>query len=80
MTKDMEAVYDKLDAVRRDLLHSMAENELEPNEALTLLTSVLIQIYGTFVENNSRENFVNILGQSYDTYALITAKPEGSIQ
>lgn len=78
--KDREQVIERLDAVRRDLLHSMAENEMEPDEALTLLTSMLTQIYYNFVENNSRENFTDILGQSYDTYALIEAEPQGSIQ
>lgn len=78
--KDREQVIERLDAVRRDLLHSMAENEMEPDEALTLLTSMLTQIYYNFVEDNSRENFTDILGQSYDTYALIEAEPQGSIQ
>lgn len=78
--KDREQVIERLDAVRRDLLHSMAENEMEPDEALTLLTSMLTHIYYNFVENNSRENFTDILGQSYDTYALIDAEPQGSIQ
>ena len=78
--KDQEQVVERLDAVRRDLLHSMAENEMKPDEALTLLTAMLTQIYYNFVENNSRENFTDILGQSYDTYALIEAEPQGSIQ
>ena len=80
MKRKQEDVIDRLDNVRRDLLHSMAENEMEPDEALTLLTSMLTQIYYTFVENNSRDNFTDIVGQSYDAYKLITTEPLGGIQ
>ena len=80
MTEDREHVIRKLDAVRRDLLHSMAEHDVEAHEALALLTSMLTQVYCGFVENPSREHFTDALGESYDTYVLLNAEPQGSIQ
>jgi hypothetical protein len=79
-TQDMENLSDRLDNVRVDLFSSMSENELRPNEALTLLTSVLVQIFTEFAENNTRQNFTDVLGRCYDAYALVKAEPQGSVQ
>lgn len=76
----IEETVERLDNVRVDLFNSMSENELKPNEALTFLTSILVQIFSEFAEDNSRNNFTNVLGQCYDTYTLIKAEPQGSIQ
>lgn len=79
MIENAEEVVERLDNVRSDLFFSMKENELQPNEALTLLTSVLVQIYENFVENNSKENLLDVMGQCYDAYVLLNAEPEGGI-
>jgi hypothetical protein len=76
----IEETVERLDNVRVDLFNSMSENELKPNEALTFLTSILVQIFSEFAEDNSRNNFTNVLGQCYDAYTLIKAEPQGSIQ
>ena len=78
--RDMEASVEKMDAARKDIIGLFIENDMEPNEALSLLSGMLVQIYYDMVENNSRENFVNIMGQCYDTFQLIEAEPEGTIQ
>ena len=76
----IEETAERLTNVRKDLFASMHENDIEPNEALTLLTSVLIQIYDNFVENSSRKNLIDVMGQCYDTYQLLNAEPEGGVQ
>ena len=78
--KDIEASLEKLEATRKGVIGLFIENEMEPNEALTLLTGLLTQVYFDMVENNSRENFVNIIGQCYDAFLLMDAEPEGGIQ
>jgi hypothetical protein len=79
MIENAEEVVERLDNVRSDLFFSMRENDLQPNEALTLLTSILVQIYDNFVENNSRENLIEVMGLCYDAYVLLNAEPEGGI-
>lgn len=78
--QDMEKVTERLDNVRVDLFSSMSENELKPNEALTFLTSILVQIFTDFAEDNTRKNFTDVLGQCYDAYTLIKSEPQGSLQ
>jgi hypothetical protein len=80
MKSDLDSVVDRLDNVRVDLFASMSENELKPNEALTFLTSVLVQVFSEFADDNSREHFNAIMSQCYDAYTLIKAEPEGGIQ
>jgi hypothetical protein len=80
MTKLTHEMEERMDSVRYDLLKSMQENDLGPNEAMTVLTSTLVEIYANFVENRSKENFTDTLAMCYDAYILIKAEPEGSIQ
>lgn len=80
MTENLEAVVDRLDNVRVDLFRSMSENDIKPNEALTFLTSVLVQVFSEFAADSSRESFNSIMSQCYDAYALIKAEPQGSLQ
>ena len=77
--KDVEASMEKIEAARKGVIELFIENEMEPNEALTLLTGLLTQIYFDMVQNNSRENFVNVIGQCYDSFLLLNAEPEGSV-
>ena len=77
--KDVGESLGRIESARKDVIGSFIENELEPNEALTLLTGLLTQIYFDMVQNNSRENFVNIIGQCYDSFLLLNAEPEGSV-
>ena len=77
--KDVEASMEKIEAARKGVIGLFIENEMEPNEALTLLTGLLTQIYFDMVQNNTRENFVNTIGQCYDAFLLLNAEPEGSV-
>lgn len=71
---------ERMDAVKHDLLMSMTTNDLEPDEALSLLASMLVQIYGGFVVDASKEKFVVVLGKSYDLYTLLKSEAQGGVQ
>jgi len=70
----------RMDAVKHDLLMSMTTNDLEPDEALSLLASMLVQIYGGFVVDANKEKFVAVLGKSYDLYTLLESEAQGGVQ
>lgn len=78
--RDMEASVEKMDAARKDIIGLFIENEVDPQEALSLLSGMLVQIYYDMVENNSRENFTDVMAQCYDAFLLINSEPEGTIQ
>ena len=77
---DMEASVEKMDATRKEIIGLFIENEMEPNEALSLLSGMLVQIYYDMVDNNSRENFTDVMTQCYDAFLLLNSEPEGTIQ
>ena len=78
--RDMDASLEKMDATRKELIGLFIENNVDPQEALSLLSGMLIQIYFDMVENNSRDNFTNVMAQCYDAYHLMESEPEGTIQ
>ena len=78
--RDVDASIEKIDSVRKDIIGLFIENNMEPNEALSLLSGMLVQIYYDMVENNSRDNFTDIMSQCYDAFVLINSEPEGTIQ
>lgn len=77
--RDMEASVEKMDAARKDIIGLFIENEVDPQEALSLLSGMLVQIYYDMVENNSRENFTDVMTQCYDAFLLLNSEPEGSV-
>ncbi len=78
--RDVDASIEKMESVRKDIMGLCIENNMEPNEALSLLSGMLVQIYYDMVENNSRDNFTDIMSQCYDAFVLINSEPEGTIQ
>lgn len=78
--RDMEASIEKINAVRKEIIGLFIENEVDPQEALSLLSGMLVNIYHDVVENNSRDNFTGVMTQCYDAFVLINSEPEGSIQ
>ena len=77
--KDYSESIEKIDAVRKDIVNLFIENEVAPNEALSLLSGLLVHIYYDVVENNSRDNFTEVMTQCYDAFTLITEESEGSV-
>ena len=78
--RDIDASVEKMDAARKEIIGLFIEKSVDPQEALSLLSGMLVQIYFDMVENNSRDNFTNVMAQCYDAYHLMEAEPEGSIQ
>lgn len=78
--EEIHDVVERMEATRCDMIEAMAENEIEPNEVLSLLSGMLIQFYCELVEDPSRDNFVNTLTQCFDAYTLLHAEPKGSVQ
>lgn len=78
-TEEMEHAVEKIEATRHSIIDLMAENDIEPNEALSLLSGMLIQFYCGLVEDASRDNFVGTITECYDAYTLLSSEPEGSI-
>ena len=78
--RDMEASVEKMDATRKEIIGLFIENNMEPNEALSLLSGMLVQIYYDMVENTSRDHFTDMMTLCYDAFLLINSEPEGTIQ
>lgn len=78
--RDIDASIEKIDSVRKEIIGLFIENEVDPQEALSLLSGMLVNIYHDVVENNSRDNFTNVMTQCYDAFVLISSEPEGTIQ
>ena len=77
--KDIEASLEKIESTRRGVIGLFIENDMEPNEALTLLTGLLTQIYHDVVADRSRENFTSTIGQCYDAFLLLNSETDGSV-
>ena len=77
--KEMEYAVKKIEATRHNIIELMAENDIEPNEALSLLSGMLVQFYCGLVEDASRDNFVGTMTECYDAFSLLSSEPEGSI-
>ena len=77
--KDVEESMEKIKATYRGVIELFIEHDLEPNEALALLSELLTQIYYDAVEDPKREDFVNAVSRCYDTMFLFKAEPEGSV-
>lgn len=76
---DLEKKLDKIEAARVGILDTfmeLMEHRILPNEALTCLAELLIQIYVEMVTDKSKENFVAIMDQCFDAYEL-TSSTEG---
>lgn len=69
----------KIEATRRDILDLFSKNDIEANEALSLISGLLIQFYCGLVEGESREDFVRILLQCYDAHQLLHDDDEETV-
>ena len=69
---DIEKRIEAIEAARVGVLDTFIENKIGPEEAMTLLTSLLVTIYEKMAENNDRDNFTNVMGQCYDAYVALT--------
>ena len=77
--RDYDESVEKLESVRRELVDLFIKHEIDPQEALSLLSGFLVQIYQDVVENNSRENFTDVMTQCYDAFTLIAAETDGGV-
>ena len=73
---NLEKRLDTIEAARIGILDTFVDNRVGPEEALTCLTGLLVQVYVQMVNDNSRENFLNIMGQCYDAYGEIVNNKE----
>jgi len=73
---DLEKYLDKLKAARVGILDTFIEHQMNPDEALTCLSGLMIQIYVEMVTDKSKEKFIDIMGQCFDAYEL-TSSTEG---
>lgn len=76
---EVDAVMEKIEAMRTGVIDVLADNRATPEEAMTLLSGLLLMVYHQVVNDKSRENFVNVMTQCYDTLVLMTEEPEGSV-
>ena len=79
MSESLNQSADKIDNTRYAIIELMDEHDIQANEALSLLSGMLVQFYRGLVENQSRDNFVSVMTQCYDVYDLIETEPEGSV-
>ena len=70
---------EKIESTRRDILDLLMKNDIEANEALSLISGMLIQFYCGLVENESKESFLNTLEQCYDAYQLLHGSDEETV-
>lgn len=81
MKRSIEDVnVDKIEEGRLAILNMLMANEFEADEALTMLSGMLVQFYVGLVQDQTREKFVDTLGQVYDTFELLSKDAHGSIQ
>ena len=76
----LEQAVERINVTRREIIDAMDENGIAPNEALSLLSGMLVEFYSEMVVDANREDFISTLGQCFDTYTLLNAEPEGSVQ
>lgn len=70
---------EKIESTRRDILDLLMKNDIEANEALSLMTGMLIQFYCGLVENVSRDNFIGTLTQCYDAFQSLHGDEEETV-
>ena len=75
---DLEKKLDKIEAARVGILDTFIEHQMNPDEALTCLSGLLIQIYIEMVTDKRKEKFVEIMGQCFDAY--LETKQEETMQ
>lgn len=69
----------KIETTRNEILDLFTKNDIEANEALSLISGLLIQFYCGLVENESKENFIRVLEQCYDAYQLLHDDDEETV-
>ena len=79
MSESLKQSAEKIDNTRYAIIEVMDEHDIQANEALSLLSGMLVQFYRELVENQSRDNFLSVMTQCYDVYDLIETESEGSV-
>lgn len=65
---DLETRLNQIETARVGILDTFIENKIQPDEAMTCLTGLLIQVFKGMVRNNDRETFLHIMGQCFDAH------------
>lgn len=77
--KEIAKSIKKIETTRNEILDLFTKNDIEANEALSLISGMLIQFYCGLVENESKENFMHTLEQCYDAFQLLHGSDEETV-
>lgn len=77
-TEMMHSV-EKIATTRQEILRILLENDIEANEALSLMSGMLIEFYDGLVEDATKQRFLKTIGECYDSFLLIRTPAEGSV-
>lgn len=76
---EMQHSVEKIATARQEILQMLFDNDVEANEALSLLSGMLIEFYDGLVEDATKQRFLKTIGECYDSFLLIRTPGEGSV-